>query len=441
MQLQYIYSFWHLFCQTFDTVSYAVYKVCDVLRSILIVHYNTMKSMIEFLLALWYHISYSLSVSSEVITCVIYGVIEFLMEIGNCLSSFLTFIWRLAVLFYHVVSVVVTALENLVSLMWTGSVGTMTMMTTSIEVLKKSWTSTWHKGEAFINKLFMLIIGGFETIGSVFIELVVATFNVIVYIFLSIPRGILYICDYCVKSVTYPFNQLQVKLYSFSKESFLGLSMCILLLAMIFNSVQIMTFLDSRGMTFPFFRSQRTRERNHFFRNGFDRGYNFEFSDNEPMENEGEGEDDDDDDDYDYDAEEDRATVVTNHSDISNHDSETESLSNSSSSISSEETSDSDIEIQLPSGSNRSDPGSRSPTPVPTKSIDSEYIEKEIERERDKRKCVVCQDRMKTVLILPCRHMCLCVTCAEHIVQISSAYRRLCPLCRIRIEKVMNVFV
>lgn len=364
--------------------------------------------------------------------CVVHGVLEFLAEVANCLNSLVTFIWRVSVLFYHVVSVVVNVLENLVCLMWTGSIGTMTMVSTSIEVLKKSWASTWQKGEAFINKLFILIIGGFETIGSVFIELALAAFNILFYSFLGIPRGIIYTCDYCIDFITYNMNRLQVKLYSFSKESFLGLSMCILLLAMFFNSVQIMTFLDSQGMTFPFFRSRQTREQNHPFRN-FDGGYNFEFSDNEPMDDD---DDDGEDGDDDYD-EEDRVTVTTTRSDTSVHDSETESLSASSPSISSEETSESDIEIQLPSSSNRSNPGSQSPT----KPMDSDYVEKELERERDKRKCVVCQDRMKTVLILPCRHMCLCVPCAEHIVQISSAYRRLCPLCRVRIEKVMNVYV
>lgn len=395
-----------------------------------------MTSTIEFLLGLWYNITYILSLSSEVIMCVVHGVLEFLAEVANCLNSLVTFIWRVSVLFYHVVSVVVNVLENLVCLMWTGSIGTMTMVSTSIEVLKKSWASTWQKGEAFINKLFILIIGGFETIGSVFIELALAAFNILFYSFLGIPRGIIYTCDYCIDFITYNMNRLQVKLYSFSKESFLGLSMCILLLAMFFNSVQIMTFLDSQGMTFPFFRSRQTREQNHPFRN-FDGGYNFEFSDNEPMDDD---DDDGEDGDDDYD-EEDRVTVTTTRSDTSVHDSETESLSASSPSISSEETSESDIEIQLPSSSNRSNPGSQSPTPVPTKPMDSDYVEKELERERDKRKCVVCQDRMKTVLILPCRHMCLCVPCAEHIVQISSAYRRLCPLCRVRIEKVMNVYV
>lgn len=444
MKLQYIHNFWHFFCQTFEVVSCTVHKFANVFMSILTVHYNTMKSTIEFFVGLWGNISYAVLVFSEVMTCVVHGVIEFLIELWNCFYSFLTFLWKLSILMYHLVSVVFTALENLVSLVWTGSVGTVSVMSTSVDHLKRSWTTTWYKGEAFLSRLFLLVVGGFETIGSVFIEMVLATFNLLLYLLFGIPRSILYTCDFLIALIRNTCNQLGSKLYSLSKESFLGLFMCVFLLTIFFNSVQILTFLDAQGMTFPFFRSRQTRQRNQPpFRynnnpnNNMGGAYNFEFSDNEPMDDEEDLEDDDEDD---------RTTVTSRRTPSvtsSIRDSETESFSTSS--ISSEETSEGEvIEVQLPRAgtSNRTEqPGSRSPTPVLTKPVDSESMEKEIERERDKRKCVVCQDQLKTVLILPCRHMCLCVPCAERIVQILPTYRRLCPLCRVRIEKVMNVYV
>mmetsp|Transcript_26472 Transcript_26472/g.41479 ORF Transcript_26472/g.41479 Transcript_26472/m.41479 type:complete len:375 (+) Transcript_26472:47-1171(+) len=49
--------------------------------------------------------------------------------------------------------------------------------------------------------------------------------------------------------------------------------------------------------------------------------------------------------------------------------------------------------------------------------------------------CVVCQERAKTVLILPCRHMCLCQECSEN------QSLKACPLCRIEIESKIQAFV
>ena len=67
-------------------------------------------------------------------------------------------------------------------------------------------------------------------------------------------------------------------------------------------------------------------------------------------------------------------------------------------------------------------------------------LEKRLESERDKRLCVVCVDDLKNVLVLPCRHMCLCINCAHEIANQRTRARRVCPLCRARIETVMNVF-
>ena len=101
----------------------------------------------------------------------------------------------------------------------------------------------------------------------------------------------------------------------------------------------------------------------------------------------------------------------------------------------------SEINIQLPDLNGPHDLR-RSATPSRfTKNMSSDDLQKVIESEKERRSCVVCQDRSKSVLILPCRHMCLCVECGNHIARSRSHERRKCPLCRTRITTIMNVYV
>jgi hypothetical protein len=49
--------------------------------------------------------------------------------------------------------------------------------------------------------------------------------------------------------------------------------------------------------------------------------------------------------------------------------------------------------------------------------------------------CVVCLDAEKNTVLLPCRHLCLCSTCAQipELVQ--------CPLCRSPVESRLEVYL
>jgi hypothetical protein len=52
--------------------------------------------------------------------------------------------------------------------------------------------------------------------------------------------------------------------------------------------------------------------------------------------------------------------------------------------------------------------------------------------------CCVCRDNVKTVLLLPCKHLCLCEECSENI-----ASRRMtsCPVCRQTVNDVLRVYI
>lgn len=48
-------------------------------------------------------------------------------------------------------------------------------------------------------------------------------------------------------------------------------------------------------------------------------------------------------------------------------------------------------------------------------------------------RCIICQDRPRSVVCSPCNHMCMCLPCMKNLVQ------RKCPMCRTKIEKHIKV--
>lgn len=61
----------------------------------------------------------------------------------------------------------------------------------------------------------------------------------------------------------------------------------------------------------------------------------------------------------------------------------------------------------------------------------------ELEEERESRLCVVCQDEPKCIILLPCRHLCLCDACSIAITR----RRGGCPVCRQHVRETMKVFL
>jgi hypothetical protein len=57
--------------------------------------------------------------------------------------------------------------------------------------------------------------------------------------------------------------------------------------------------------------------------------------------------------------------------------------------------------------------------------------------EDDEHLCVVCEEVKKQVILLPCKHMCLCKNCAAECL---FKTLRECPMCRAKIENSMEVY-
>ncbi|KAL3671201.1 hypothetical protein V7S43_003133 [Phytophthora oleae] len=61
-------------------------------------------------------------------------------------------------------------------------------------------------------------------------------------------------------------------------------------------------------------------------------------------------------------------------------------------------------------------------------------LDRQVEEQNELKLCVICLANEKTILCLPCRHLCLCQTCSgrEEVTK--------CPICRLQIEEMLAVY-
>jgi len=98
------------------------------------------------------------------------------------------------------------------------------------------------------------------------------------------------------------------------------------------------------------------------------------------------------------------------------------------------------IDVQLPDQLNTAFLGGRHHGYATRSKSNVDQLQQRLDQERERNLCVICQDQVKSVLVLPCRHMCMCVSCARTVVSGRHNDRRICPLCRGNIRVVMNVY-
>ena len=64
-----------------------------------------------------------------------------------------------------------------------------------------------------------------------------------------------------------------------------------------------------------------------------------------------------------------------------------------------------------------------------------EILKKKLkDEEHENRMCVICQEEQKSVLLMPCRHLCCCKVCSRR-QELKS-----CPLCRKEITQKIDVY-
>ena len=51
--------------------------------------------------------------------------------------------------------------------------------------------------------------------------------------------------------------------------------------------------------------------------------------------------------------------------------------------------------------------------------------------------CVICMDELKTHILIPCGHQCVCAACSDRLAESSS---RNCPVCRREVDLAVQVF-
>lgn len=359
-------------------------------------------------------------VINSILSNVISSAFDFLVEIFGLLHALVLVLWKFMVFLGSVLYSLYQCIEILLHFIAINAVWLFRLCTSGAFSFKEILIKIYNLTSYYAVITFNQITDGISTIGTSGSEGMVTLFKTLKWclssIWLNIDSGMMGFAE-GVRYVSDSIYYSMIDLIYLKRETYIGLIFCLLVIWILVN---VFRSLKQRGMTFPGiqenFDAQYARVRPTF---GFD------FSDNED-DSDGQNEDDSD------------ITVASSEAD----DEEVEEYEVDDLTTDDEELSDSDssIDIQLPPVNSASYNLRRSTTPCNGGVHTSEDFQKEIEKEKEKLKCVVCQDNDKSVLILPCRHLCLCLSCGNTIARLRNVDRRVCPLCRVRIVTIMNVY-
>lgn len=359
-------------------------------------------------------------VINSILSNVISSAFDFLVEIFGLLHALVLVLWKFMVFLGSVLYSLYQCIEILLHFIAINAVWLFRLCTSGAFSFKEILIKIYNLTSYYAVITFNQITDGISMIGTSGSEGMVTLFKTLKWclssFWLNIDSGMMGFAE-GVRYVTDSIYYSMIDLIYLKRETCIGLIFCLLVIWILAN---VFRSLKQRGMTFPGiqenFDAQYARVRPTF---GFD------FSDNED-DSDGQNEDDSD------------ITVASSEAD----DEEVEEYEVDDLTTDDEELSDSDssIDIQLPPVNSASYNLRRSTTPCNGGVHTSEDFQKEIEKEKEKLKCVVCQDNDKSVLILPCRHLCLCLSCGNTIARLRNVDRRVCPLCRVRIETIMNVY-
>lgn len=363
------------------------------------------------------------------------ALIEFVFELISFGRGILILLWKILILIYNFLDLTFHAVESIISFVWNGGKWTAVTFQISAKNLAENGLSTWKYFVVSVKELSDSVLGGFITIGEIVKTAFFFGWDNLVWCYNLISEVLLYtdmhIRSLCKGVLLKCYEFLTDYMYNIPKEAYLGIACCCILYITLLGIVH---HLYSHGLTFPFFNMFQSATDD--YDTGYDDYVNGEFSDDEFVDLT----QDDDDDQDEYDDDSDNATELSE-DETEDDDGELE-IDSSNESNTASESEMSEINIQLPPPETRYN-FRRSTTPARARlnKASVNELEREIETEKEKRKCVVCQDRKKSVLIMPCKHLCLCVLCADQIARSRMAGRRVCPLCRTRIKTIMNVYV